>query len=238
MAMTTQPTFTWTTSVAEARSQRRPVHGARTTASGTVTATSGAVSGNSTVTVTDHAPTVATAAAATPGAVNGTTTVLTALGADVDTGAASLTYTWTATALPDGASPPTFSVNGSNAAQNTTATFSAAGSYTFQVTIADPGGLTATSSVNVTVNQTLTTIAVSPSSADPRCGRHAAVRGNRLRPVRHGHDDPAEFTWTTSVAGGTIDPNGGLFDHAENDGQRHSHGDQRFSQRGNKPRST
>ena len=45
------------------------------------------------------------------------------------------------------AATPTFSANGSNAAKNTTATFSKAGSYTFQVTITDAGGLTATSSV-------------------------------------------------------------------------------------------
>ena len=38
-----------------------------------------------------------------------------------------------------------FSDNGTNAAQNTTAAFSMAGNYTFQVTITDPGGLTATS---------------------------------------------------------------------------------------------
>jgi hypothetical protein len=66
--------------------------------------------------------------------------------------------------VPSGATPPTYSVNGTNAAQNITATFYAAGSYTFQVTITDSGGLTATSSVTVTVNQTLTSIAVTPGS--------------------------------------------------------------------------
>ena len=43
-------------------------------------------------------------------------------------------------------------------------TFNRAGAYTFQVTITDSGGLTVTSSVNVTVNQTLTSIVVSPST--------------------------------------------------------------------------
>ena len=65
-----------------------------------------------------------------------------------------LTYTWTTTGTPP--APVTFSANGTNAAQSVTATFSKAGSYTFQVTVTDPGGYIATSSVTVTVNQTLT----------------------------------------------------------------------------------
>ena len=113
---------------------------------------------------------MATAASATPNPVTGTTTVLSALGADVDTGEASLTYTWTATTVPSGATAPTFSVNGTNAAKSTTATFSKAGSYTFQVTITDPGSLSVTSSVDVTVNQTLTTIVVSPASVTLNTG--------------------------------------------------------------------
>ena len=55
---------------------------------------------------------------------------------------------------------PTFSVNDSNAAIDTTATFSQAGTYGFAVTITDPFGLSTTSTVNVTVNQTLTSIAL------------------------------------------------------------------------------
>ena len=57
-----------------------------------------------------------------------------------------------------------FSANGSNAAKNTTATFTQAGSYSFLVTITDAGGLWTTSGVNVTVNQTLTSITVQPMS--------------------------------------------------------------------------
>ena len=139
-----------------------------TSASVTVTATSGAVSGTTAVTVTDAAPTVATAAAATPATVTGTTTALSVLGAD-DAGESNLTYTWATTGTPPAA--VSFSANGSNAAKNTTATFSKAGSYTFQVTITDAGGLSATSSVTVTVNQTLTSITVTP--ATPSLASHA-----------------------------------------------------------------
>jgi hypothetical protein len=59
---------------------------------------------------------------------------------------------------------PSFNINGTNAAKNATATFYAAGSYTFQVTFTDTSSLSVTSSVSVTVNQTLTSIGVSPSS--------------------------------------------------------------------------
>jgi subtilase family serine protease len=106
-------------------------------------------------------PTVATPASASPNPVTGTTTNLSVLGAD-DGGESNLTYTWTVTSEPSGAASPTYSANGTNAAKNTTATFYAAGSYTFQVTITDSGGLSVTSSASVTVNQTLTGVSVAP----------------------------------------------------------------------------
>ena len=134
----------------------------------TVTATSGTVTGTTVVTVTDAAPTVATAAAATPATVTGTTTALSVLGAD-DAGESNLSYTWATTGTPPAA--VSFSANGSNAAKNTTATFTKAGNYTFQVTITDDGGLSTTSSVTVTVNQTLTSITVTP--ATPTLASHA-----------------------------------------------------------------
>ena len=113
------------------------------------------------------APTVATPASATPNPVTGTTVSLKVVGADANPGGeASLTYTWAATTLPSGATPPTFSANGTNAAKNTTATFHRWGNYVFTVTIADPFRLTVSSTVSVTVNQTVTTIAVSPSVAN------------------------------------------------------------------------
>ena len=137
-------------------------------ASVTVTATSGSVSGTTVATVTNAAPTIATSAAATPATVTGTTTALSVLGAD-DAGEANLSYTWATTGTPPAA--VTFSNNGDNTAKNTTATFSQAGNYTFQVTITDMGGLTATSSVDVTVNQTLTSITVAPGT--PTLASHA-----------------------------------------------------------------
>ena len=115
------------------------------------------------------APTVAAPASAAPSPVTGTTTVLSVLGAD-SAGESNLTYTWTATGTPPAA--VSFSANGTNAAKNTTARFSKAGSYSFLVTITDVGGRSTTSSVGVTVNQTLTSIVVAP--AKPALASHAA----------------------------------------------------------------
>src|SRR4029077_12049276 len=71
-------------------------------------------------------PTVATPASASPNPVTAQTTNLSVLGAD-DGGEATLTYTWATTGTPP--APVTFSLNGTNAAKNTVATFAKAGSY-------------------------------------------------------------------------------------------------------------
>jgi hypothetical protein len=110
------------------------------------------------------APTVATPATASPDAVAGTTTALSVLGADPSYAESALSYTWATITAPAGATAPTFSANGSNAAKQTTVTFHQAGTYTFGVTIADPGSFDTTSSVTVTVAQTVTAITVTPAS--------------------------------------------------------------------------
>ena len=99
----------------------------------------------------------------TPSPVTGATTTLSVLGAD-DGGEANLTYTWVATAKPTG-SNPLFSSNGTNSAKDATVTFDEAGDYTFTCNISDGQGGTVSSSVNVSVDQTLTSISVTPASA-------------------------------------------------------------------------
>lgn len=73
-----------------------------------------------------------------------------------------MTYTWSAT----GPAAVGYSANGTNAAKSATATFTQAGVYNLTVTITDAAGLTATSSVSVTVNQTLSGIDVTPLVAN------------------------------------------------------------------------
>ncbi len=91
-------------------------------------------------------PKIVKEASADANPVSGGTTTLSVLGAD-DGGEPNLTYTWSCT----GPAGVTFSVNGPNKAKNTTVTFPGAGRYMFHVTVGDDGGLTATSSIVVTV---------------------------------------------------------------------------------------
>src|SRR5262249_13111275 len=98
---------------------------------------------------THQNPTIATAASASPNPRSGNTTSLSVLGA-YNLGESNLTYTWSVASKPPGAADPTFSANGTNAAKNSVATFSAAGTYVLTVSITDAGGLLATSSVIVT----------------------------------------------------------------------------------------
>ncbi len=106
-------------------------------------------------------PTVVSASIATPSTVTGTSTTLAVLGAD-DTGEPALTYSWNA----GGAFwPISFSANGTNAAKNAVATFSAAGTYTLECVITDPGGLSVRSSVVVQVQSVLTSLTLTPPSA-------------------------------------------------------------------------
>jgi hypothetical protein len=94
-----------------------------------------------------QAPVVAVGAAAVSSSISaGGTDNLSVLGID-NGGNSGLTYTWTATP----ASGVSFSTNGTNAAANTTATFTQPGLVNLLVTIKNASGLTTTSSVNVNV---------------------------------------------------------------------------------------
>ena len=151
-------------------------------------------------------PSVATPASATPSAVTGTTTNLSVLGAD-NSGEANCYYVWSATTLPTGAAAPTYSVNGTNAAKNTTATFSKAGTYVFTVSIYNnQSGLAAISSVSVTVSQTLTAVVVTPGSASIMSGATQQFTAAAVDQFSQSMATQPTFTWTTTV--GTIDATG------------------------------
>jgi len=206
-ALTTQPPFAWSVtgpgSISSSGLYSAPTSG---TGAATVTASSGGVSATARVMVNAQAPTVQNPAAANPSPVNGTTSNLSVLGADAG-GEASLTYTWAT--LGASPAPVTFSANGTNAAQNTTVTFAKAGAYSFQVTITDASGLTATSAVTVTVNQTLTRIALTPASAALGDGATEQFSATALDQFGNALTTQPVFSW--SVTGpGTIS-SGGLY---------------------------
>ena len=128
----------------------------------TVTATlPGPVTGTASVTVTPAPPTIATAPASVAVSGDATSLDLSVLGADL-TGESGLTYTWSVLGTPPGSA--TFSVNGSNAAKQTRVTLTAAGSYTFRVTVLAPTTLTVTADLIVNMAQAVTTLSVAPSS--------------------------------------------------------------------------
>lgn len=150
----------------------------------------------------NDAPTVAAPAAAT--VITGATTSLSVLGAD-DGGEENLTYTWWANG---GTAPVTFSENVSNDAKNTMATFNGAGTYSIFVTIRDVAGKTTTSQVTVTVNQTLTSVAVTPPGTVIVPGatqQFAAIAYDQFgRPMT----SQPNFTWTVISGAGSINAAG------------------------------
>ena len=140
-------------------------------------------------------PTVAQPATPAAAVVAGTSTAFSALGAD-DGGEAALTYAWAAT----GPAPVAFSTSGTNAARNTTATFSAAGVYAVTVTITDATLQSVTSSVQVTVAQTPRALeAVAVVAAET--SQQLAVRDQFGAVI-----PPASFAWSTT--GGSVSPTG------------------------------
>jgi uncharacterized lipoprotein NlpE involved in copper resistance len=130
---------------------------------------------------------------------------LSALGAD-DGGEANLRYTWSSS----GPASVNFSLNDSNAAKNTVATFTRAGVYTFTVTLTDAGGLTASSSVTVTVNQKLTAIKVTPGTATINVRQTLQFVASALDQFGNNLTNQPAFKWSLQGAG-TINKNTGLY---------------------------
>jgi hypothetical protein len=148
-------------------------------------------------------PTVTQAAAANPSPVTGTTTSLSALGSENGSGA-GLNYTWSATSVLGGVATPTYSINGTNASSTTTATFFGAGSYTFLVTITDASNNSVTSSVNVTVNQTLNSIVVSPSSTTINEDSNQSFSASGKDQFNVALTSQPTFTWSVTNGIGSV----------------------------------
>jgi hypothetical protein len=152
------------------------------------------------------APTVTTPAAATSNPVT-TTTVALSVTADDDAPEANLTYTWAALGTPP--APVPYNINGTNTAKNVTATFAKAGTYDLQVTITDGGGLSTSSAVTVTVDQTLTSITVSPLSAALATGQTQAFTATALDQFGEPLAAQPAMTWSLDAPSvGTIDSSG------------------------------
>ncbi len=153
-------------------------------------------------------PTITSPAVANPSVVIGTTAFLSVDASDPG-GPAGLTYLWSTASTPP--TPVSYGTNGTTAAQTVQVTFTAAGTYQFQVTVTDASGNTATSDVTVVVKSILTSIVVVPPSVTLGTGasEHFGASGydqfgNLLSP------QPV-WAWSVSSGGGTIDPSTGLY---------------------------
>lgn len=152
------------------------------------------------VTSLNSAPQISTAAAASPSNVTTTTTDLSITATD-DGGERSLSYIWSAS----GPVPVGFSPNGTHAAKNVTATFSAPGSYTLTVTVSDASGLTTVSSVAVTVVASTASLTVDPPSATLEVGGTQALIASVLD--QFGNPVTAVVSWSAN-GGGEISQSG------------------------------
>ncbi|HTL51809.1 MAG TPA: immunoglobulin domain-containing protein, partial [Planctomycetota bacterium] len=121
------------------------------------------------------APIITTAAYATPNpVVNANSTVVRVVASDPDSSPAALTYTWSKLSGPGTVS---FSPNGSGAAATSTATFSATGTYSLQVSVFDGAASTtstiASLSVTLPVTGTAPAITAQPTAKTVTAGQTA-----------------------------------------------------------------
>lgn len=150
-------------------------------------------------------PSGALAINVTSGVVKAKTATLSAINGGTSS---STIYTWSATTLPSGASAPTFNANKTNAAKNTTITFSKAGNYTLKLT-AVTGSTTKTATLIVTVNQTLTSVAVSPTSATVRWKQTQQITASAKDQFGTAMTTQPAFTWSIDSGGvGTVSSSG------------------------------
>lgn len=147
----------------------------------------------------DAQPTLVDPAAAAPSTVTATSTQLSVLGDDPD-GESGLVYSWSIISKPSGAADPVFSANASNAASSVTASFSKAGTYLLRATISD-GTTTLTSDVSIIVEQTFSSISLSPATAN--VAARATQQFTAVAKDQFGNAMAVgpQFTWSLSGSG-------------------------------------
>ena len=102
--------------------------------------------------------------------VLGTSVGVSTLGSD-PAGEAALTYTWSSS----GPAPVTFAPNGTNAAKNSTAVFTAPGDYLFTATLAGSHGFTAQRDVYLSVPEVLESFTAAPPTLALNIGENATI---------------------------------------------------------------
>jgi hypothetical protein len=137
----------------------------------------------------------------------GTMTALVATATDPNVGATITRYTWSVQSGPSGV---TFaSNNGTSLGSSVTANFSQAGSYTFLVTVIDSLGATGSNTVNLTVQQVLSSITVAPSMVTVADNNTKQFTATAFDQFGKAMTTQPSFTWTVDITGaGSISSSG------------------------------
>ncbi len=134
----------------------------------------------------------------------------TTLSASASGGVGPLSYSWSAISAPSGAPSPTIYWP---TWANTGVTFQQAGDYTLKVVITDADGLSVSSSTTVTVQQTLSSLSIAPTSAALQTGGSRRFDALGIDQFGNPIDSPPNVTWSVQSggAGGTIDSQTGVY---------------------------
>ena len=154
----------------------------------------------------DPTPEITDPASASDDDVTGDSTEL-SVGVDIPGGDDSnLAFEWIVLSAPTEAPFPVLSDNDSATADDITAYFWMAGDYTFEV-IADNGGSSVTSDVSVTVEQTATSLAVTPSDTVVIEGASLQYQATVDDQFGNPMESPPSVDWSVDGVG-TIDDTG------------------------------
>ena len=97
-----------------------------------------------------------------------------------------------------------FSANGANSAKNTIATFTAAGTYNFVVTITNASGISVTSPAAVQVNQTASSMAITPNLSTIAPGASQPFAATQFDQFGNVMATQSPVTWSMNSGLGTI----------------------------------
>jgi hypothetical protein len=144
---------------------------------------------------------------ATVNADTHTSVALNVLGSNPGGSEADLTYAWSV--VGPNAAYVSFSDNRDNSAKHTTATFYSAGTYEFLVVITNASGLTTTAPMQVTVEQSLTTITLATNDSAPTAsGAHQVFTAQTYDQFGMPMTLPSSLSWTVSDTNYTITGSG------------------------------
>jgi Calpain family cysteine protease/PKD domain len=200
LTMATQPAFTWSLasgSLGQINSSGAYTGPSSGSGSATVRATAAGLTGTASVSIQPLPPVITQQAGANANPVTGTQTTLSVNASDPN--GSTLSYSWTVSSQPAGSTTPTFD-NASSSQPK--ATFYQPGSYSFTVAVKDALGLSASSSVTVSVVQTPSGLSITPAKVTVGPGSTTVFSAAAVDQFHNPMPTQPSFTW--QVTGGTL----------------------------------